>query len=125
MSYHAPHTLSLDELEELERSEMPVEDSAGSRFVVKPVPEVAHVKGEAAAAAIAESEENEGVKEVWVVYDYDCPTGRYSNPVTAYTSRKEAARHKLIAGMVGWHRLDVWKTVEDWEHAGKPIWKDG
>jgi SAM-dependent MidA family methyltransferase len=100
MSYHAPHTLSPSELEELEQSESP--------------------EGAVAVPAVAEA-----VKQtMWVVYDYDHQTTQYAHPLTAYTTKAAALAHRAESGWLGVHKLDVWQSVEDWKAAGKPTFSD-
>lgn len=137
MSYHAPHCLNEQDLLELENGEGGVE----SRFEVTPV-DIAGTVGvpgravvaetaetaepgrgvaEAVAAPEAEAEEEKGCRTIWVVYDYDHQSGRYEFPRMAFASEADAREYQRENGWVGVHELDVWRSREAWETAGRPL----
>ncbi len=126
MSYHAPHTMTEAEVDELEQSEAP--GGAAETAPVETKQEVGQNQG-VLPGLRQEVGHNQGVlpglrQEVWVVYDYDHQTTRYSYPLTAYTTKAAALAHRAESGWVGVHRLDVWHSVEDWKAAGKPTYEN-
>jgi len=108
MSYHAPHMLKEDQLQEME--------ARNAREAV-------------AAVEVGSSKVKQGPKEagegrkpvvIWEVYEYDYQTGRYERPRALFAEEEAARECKRELGMVGVRKLTVWPGLEEWNAAWNP-----
>lgn len=102
MSFHAPHTLTEDQLREMEATKC--------------------VEGAEVGSCEVEQGPKEGQKPVmiWEVYEYDLQTGRYERPHALFAEEEAARKCKRELAWMGLRKLTVWSGLEEWKAAGEP-----